>query len=612
MTMRRHHFIVCGLAAAAAVAPAACTEEEQGPGIAVSVDLAQFAPDVRILRIALKANDGGFVAQTPGNVDGVGVKTDDLDGDGTLELVTEFLNPAASISFRVATGNQAPLTVWATAVAFNDTSIIAGADSAPGGTALAAGGRESIALTLSERTGGQIVPDTRTTDIKTLAPDVAVNTAAPAHFSAVAVCDVDGDGTQDLVLGAPEAEYLIAPVGAVYVVRGINGLGSAIDFGDPTTLMEFHFFGQNPGDQLGASVACADLNKDHIGDLIVGAPGAGRVYAVFGGLDLPMRSVMPGTTGETSPDVTWVSPAGGNFGAKLVAAELDGDESAEILVSAPGSMKVHLLAGVDRPVAAPIDVDGTDHVTFSNVVASSLAMGDLTRSGVADVIIGDAEAKMVNSTIARGVVYGFPSVMLAGTTQYDVQATDALGPGLIMFGGEDMQFGAAVLALDTTGGGQDLIVGAPGANDGAGAFYVYEGDSTFFDVKMRDYLEYKKVVAGPNAGGRFGAALAGTPTGTAPDYSKWDLLVGAYASGRGAGRALVGAAYLFGGGPGWAFPMLEEVFGAEPGDQLGAVVAGGQVDPGNTIGDLVMIAPFAQFGGASSGAVYVRFNHRNP
>jgi hypothetical protein len=200
-------------------------------------------------------------------------------------------------------------------------------------------------------------------------------------------------------------------------------------------------------------------------------------------------------------------------------------------------------------------------------------------------------------------------VPLAGTTQYDVDATDALGPGLIMFGGESMQFGAAVLALDTTGGGQDLIVGAPGASDATGAFYVYEGDSQFFDVKMRDYLENDKVVDGPIANGRFGAALAGTPTGTAPSYSKWDLLVGAYATGRGDGRALVGAAYLFGGGPGWAFPMYEQVFGAEQGDQLGTVVAGGQVDPGNTVGDLVTIAPFAMFGGFSSGAVYVRLNH---
>ncbi len=87
--------------------------------------------------------------------------------------------------------------------------------------------------------------------------------------------------------------------------------------------------------------------------------------------------------------------------------------------------------------------------------------------------------------------------------------------------------------------------------------------------------------------------------------------MGAYTTSRGDERALVGAAYLFGGGPGWLFPLYEQVFGAEAGDQLGTVVAGGQVDQLDTIGDLVMIAPFAQFGGAASGAVYVRFNHYN-
>jgi len=239
--MRRHHFIVCALAAA--VAAAACTDAEQGPGIAVSVDLAQFAPEIRKLTIAFSAS-GGFVMQPRGNVDNVGVVTEDVDGDGALELVTEFLNPAASISFRVKTDNQSQLTVWAEALAFNDAGIIAGADSDPGGTPLPAGGRGSIALTLTARTGGVVGPDTRTTDIKTLAPDISVNTAYPAHFSAVSVCDADGDGTQDLVLGAPDTEGLIGPAGAVYVIFGSNGLGSAIDLGDPTTLMEFDFKGK--------------------------------------------------------------------------------------------------------------------------------------------------------------------------------------------------------------------------------------------------------------------------------------------------------------------------------------------------------------------------------
>ena len=77
----------------AAAAAAACTDDEQGPGIAVSVDLAQFAPDVRTLKVAFSASGGGFVAQTPTATWACGVTTQDIDGDGALELVTEFASP---------------------------------------------------------------------------------------------------------------------------------------------------------------------------------------------------------------------------------------------------------------------------------------------------------------------------------------------------------------------------------------------------------------------------------------------------------------------------------------------------------------------------------------
>ena len=139
---------------------------------------------------------------------------------------------------------------------------------------------------------------------------------------------------------------------------------------------------------------------------------------------------------------------------------------------------------------------------------------------------------MPGSALTRGAIYGFGSVTLNGTTAFDVTSTDtALLPNLIIYGAEDSQFGAAMLALDTTGAGQDLIVGAPGTDSAAGALYLYEGDPGLFDVSPRNYMEYKQSVPGPVPGGRFGAALAGTPTGTRPD---WDLLVGAPATGRGA------------------------------------------------------------------------------
>jgi hypothetical protein len=47
------------------------------------------------------------------------------------------------------------------------------------------------------------------------------------------------------------------------------------------------------------------------------------------------------------------------------------------------------------------------------------------------------------------------------------------------------------------------------------------------------------------------------------------------------------------------------VYGADTSDQLGAVVAGGQVNS-DAFGDLVTVAPFAN---GQTGAVYVRADH---
>ena len=597
--MTRRHLIACGLAFLAA-APAACSNDE--PGVVVNVDLAGF--DIQTLKVVLSASDGGFKAQPDTNVQGVGVTTEDFDGDGALDLVTEFLHPKGPISFRVATGNMTMVGVSAHAIAFDATKLIAGADSvAP--IQLPPGARESIALTLAEKTGGVVGPMTHTTDILTASADVTVKTSMPAHYAAVAVCDVDADGKPDLVLGAPQADHLnLTATGAVYVLLGKDGgLGKEVDPANGNTVMEFHFSGVDPGDQLGAAVACADLNGDHVGDLIVAAPGAalgaGRVYAVFGNQFIRGQAITPGSTGTDAPDVTWATAADMGFGSILFAADLNGDDKAEILVaSAPRSKKVHLLKNVTQHSPAPISVDGADHITFSGIGATAIAAGNLRHiPGGVDVVIGDSSGKRPTVTMGGGAIFGFPDVKLDSTMQY---AT----PSMTMYGGDNMLFGAALLALATTSVGQDLIVGAPGVQNGTGAFYLYKGDSNFFGVAERAMEDGYVPKAGPLAGGRFGASLAGTPTGNPPSYSRWDLIVGAPGTPRAGDRQLVGAAYLFGGGDGWLFPLYEQVFGAAATDGLGTVVAGGDVN-GDKLGDLVTIAPNAAAGGTNAGVTYV-------
>ena len=434
-----------------------------------------------------------------------------------------------------------------------------------------------------------------------------------AHYASVAVCDVDADGKPDLVLGAPQAEHLnLTATGAVYVLLGKDGgLGKPRSIpANGNTVMELHFYGADPGDQLGAAVACADLNGDHVGDLIV-APGrrarrraaSTPCSATRTSAARPSRRDRPA---PDAPDVTWATAADMGFGSILFAADLNGDDRAEILVaSAPRSKKVHLLKNVTSDSPAPINVDGADHITFSGIGATAIAAGNLrAHPGGVDVVIGDSSAMRPTVTMGGGAIFGFPDVKLDATTQYTT-------PAMIMYGGDNMQFGAAAARArhDQRGAGSDRRRARRRQRHGRllplqGRQQLLRGDGAG-DGRPRT------AQAGPVAGGRFGASLAGTPTGNPPSYSRWDLIVGAPGTPRAGDRQLVGAAYLFGGGDGWLFPLYEQVFGAAATDGLGTVVAGGDVN-GDKLGDLVTIAPNAAAGGTNAGVTYVVYGRAQP
>jgi FG-GAP repeat len=107
--------------------------------------------------------------------------------------------------------------------------------------------------------------------------------------------DVNGDGFDDLIIGAPNADpYGNSEAGESYVVFGGLGVGSS-------GVIELSFLnnfydgilinGNNAGDLSGSSVSSAgDVNGDGLDDLIIGAKGAdpngnsqaGESYVVFG------------------------------------------------------------------------------------------------------------------------------------------------------------------------------------------------------------------------------------------------------------------------------------------------------------------------------------------
>lgn len=92
-------------------------------------------------------------------------------------------------------------------------------------------------------------------------PNTGVGAAIASH------CDLDGDGVQELVVGAPRFDSM---GGAVRIYRGADAVftGSSWTWPEAVTL---RCAGAN--DLCGTSLSCGDINGDGRHDLAIGAPG---------------------------------------------------------------------------------------------------------------------------------------------------------------------------------------------------------------------------------------------------------------------------------------------------------------------------------------------------
>ena len=82
--------------------------------------------------------------------------------------------------------------------------------------------------------------------------------------ASIATGDVDGDGHDEIVVGAG------------------NGGGPHVEIFDLEGNLKYHFFAYNPGFRGGVNVAVADVNNDGIDDIITGAgPGGGPHVRIF-------------------------------------------------------------------------------------------------------------------------------------------------------------------------------------------------------------------------------------------------------------------------------------------------------------------------------------------
>jgi len=618
--VRRGLHIVRALAIAGAMALAACAPKE-GPGLKVTVDLGNFVGQVQTMNVVIGADPDGFKSYMGPNVSHVGVRTEDVDGNGTLELVVQFVQPDATTSFRVATGNQATLTMSAHAMGFGTDDLIADATDS---TSLSPGGEASVALHMAAASVGPIGAHTRTTDLGTATTDVTVLGAqAGSNIGALAVCDVDGDGAQDIIIGAPGdmiAGGSVGATGAVHIVWGGWPRNATVDLAQPDQPnADTHFYGTESAAQLGTAVACVDLDGDTYDDIIVGSPGAdngkGRIYVVFGRPNFRSSRPVDLTSPTTGAEIVWTTSSSPTaaLGSVLFASARRPGIAPFILASELGTKTTHLLTDVRPATTGPkqLDASAADHPTFTGAVGWSLGAGDLdgdaTTSNKLDVAIGDINYREATDMgMRRGRVYLFSNVDPAGTAPIDVATANTTITGK----DKNSQLGTALLIADTLNQGEDLFVGAP-ADDTNGVVYLV-AHSEYFFLSPTIQTGDTQAISGYEPGGFYGAALASTRAGST-SATGLRLAVGAPGVSR-PGRIGVGAAYLYKAGADHMFRIYDQVYGKDAGDALGAAVAGGQLNSPATgqmnpdeIGDLVAAAPSAAGSVPGTGVVYVRF-----
>jgi Ca2+-binding RTX toxin-like protein len=259
-------------------------------------------------------------------------------------------------------------------------------------------------------------------------------------FSVSSAGDINGDGIDDLIIGAeradPNGTY---SAGESYVVFGGSGVGSSgiLNLSTLNGSNGFVLNGIAAGDQSGISVSSAgDINGDGIDDLIIGASTADP-------------------NGNSTAGASYVV-----FGSSGVGSS--------------GSLNLSALNGSNGFV-----LNGIDAYDFSGFSVSSA--GDINGDGIADLIIG-ATAADPNGNINAGesyVVFGGSSVGSSGSL--NLSALNGSN-GFVLNGiDEGDNSGVSVSSAgDINGDGiADLIIGATGAdpngNINAGESYVVFG-----------------------------------------------------------------------------------------------------------------------------------------
>ena len=310
------------------------------------------------------------------------------------------------------------------------------------------------------------------------------------HFGeTLAAGDFDGNGCDDLAIGAVTHIGADGNVGAFHVLYGAAGLGLSSSGATTISQDTAGVTGEAEwADFFAWSLAAGDFDGDGFGDLAVGVPGESLHGTIFDHLQAGAVQVFYGSSmGITVRANQWLDQSaslGGvaiagdvgdddRFGDSLATGDWNGDGAADLAIGVTGDF-------ADQPGAVEIvfgvrgyGLHGAGNFLFTqgspgvldddermDHFGSHLGSGDFDGDGSTDLLVGvwsEDDGKMIDT----GAMHLFPGSASGPVLDADTLVTQG-SSGLLEERERDDRFGGPFATGDLNGdGAPDLAVAAP-------------------------------------------------------------------------------------------------------------------------------------------------------